>query len=257
MAERFERPFGSGAEALRLLAALAGVRLAADGVHGERQGLVRFLRDRAEGHGAGGEALHDLLRGLDLARASTGARPASSAFLMRNRPRMVLSSLSCSFTSARELAVALLRIEAHRMLQRRDRVRVPGMHLAAQAIGVFAADIERVAVDRRVAEGVAVTAHVLLRHLVHADAFDGGRRAEEVAGDELGLEADRIEDLRAAIGLVGRDAHLGHHLEQALADGLDVALDASSASTSSGSSLARASLRWSRRRDTGLIASAP
>ena len=86
------------AEALRLLAALAGVGLAADGVHGERQGLVRFLRDRAEGHGAGGEALHDLLRGLDLARASTGARPASSASLMRKRPRMVLSSFSCSFT---------------------------------------------------------------------------------------------------------------------------------------------------------------
>jgi hypothetical protein len=33
------------------------------------------------------------------------------------------------------------------------------------------------------------------------------------------------KDLRAAIGLVGRDAHLGHHLQQALADRLDVALD--------------------------------
>ena len=83
---------------------------------------------------------------------------------------------------ARELAVTILRIEAHRMLQRRDRVRVPGMHLAALAIGVFAADIERIAIDRRIAEGVAVTAHVLLRHLVHADAFDRGRGAEEVAG---------------------------------------------------------------------------
>ena len=40
-----------------------------------------------------------------------------------------------------------------------------------------------------------------------------------------GLQADRVENLRAAIGLVGRDAHLGHHLEQALADRLDVALD--------------------------------
>ncbi len=39
------------------------------------------------------------------------------------------------------------------------------------------------------------------------------------------LQADRIEDLRAAIGLVGGDAHLGHHLEQALVDRLDVALD--------------------------------
>ena len=39
------------------------------------------------------------------------------------------------------------------------------------------------------------------------------------------MQADGVEDLRAAIGLVGRDAHLGHHLEQALADRLDVALD--------------------------------
>ena len=30
--------------------------------------------------------------------SGTGARPVSSAFLMRKRPRMVLSSLSCSFT---------------------------------------------------------------------------------------------------------------------------------------------------------------
>ena len=43
--------------------------------------------------------------------------------------------------------------------------------------------------------------------------------------DEFRLQADGVEDLRAAIGLVGRDAHLGHHLEQALADRLDVALD--------------------------------
>ncbi len=43
--------------------------------------------------------------------------------------------------------------------------------------------------------------------------------------DEIRLQPDRVEDLRAAIGLVGRDAHLRHHLEQALADRLDVALD--------------------------------
>ena len=47
----------------------------------------------------------------------------------------------------------------------------------------------------------------------------------KIFGDEIGLEADRVENLRAAIGLVGGDAHLGHHLEQALVDRLDVALD--------------------------------
>ena len=35
------------------------------------------------------------------------------------------------------------------------------------------------------------------------------------------LEADRLEDLRAAVGLDRRDPHLGDRLEQALADRLD------------------------------------
>ncbi len=38
-------------------------------------------------------------------------------------------------------------------------------------------------------------------------------------------KSDGVEDLRAAIGLVGRYAHLGHDLEQALVDRLDEALD--------------------------------
>ena len=38
-------------------------------------------------------------------------------------------------------------------------------------------------------------------------------------------ETDGVEDLGAAIGLVGRDAHLGHDLEQALTHRLDVAID--------------------------------
>ncbi len=43
----------------RVFAAFAGVALAADAVHGDRQGFVGFLADRAVGHGAGLEALHD------------------------------------------------------------------------------------------------------------------------------------------------------------------------------------------------------
>ncbi len=47
-----------------VLAALARVALAADAVHGDGQGLVRLAADGAERHGAGGEALDDLLGGL-------------------------------------------------------------------------------------------------------------------------------------------------------------------------------------------------
>src|SRR6185436_13254449 len=48
-----------------ILAALAGVRLATDAVHGDRERGVRFGRNRAERHRAGREALDDLGRGLD------------------------------------------------------------------------------------------------------------------------------------------------------------------------------------------------
>ena len=99
------------------------------------------------------------------------------------------------------------------------------MVLAAHAELVLAADVERVAIDRGVAEGIAMPAHAFLGDLGEADAFDAGGGAGEIFGDEIGLQPDRVEDLRAAIGLVGGDAHLGHHLEDALVDRLDVALD--------------------------------
>src|SRR5919106_450963 len=55
-----------GRVADRVLAALAGVRLAADAVHRDRQRLVRLARERAEAHRAGDEALDDLARRLDV-----------------------------------------------------------------------------------------------------------------------------------------------------------------------------------------------
>src|SRR5581483_784382 len=49
-----------------VLAALAGVRAAADAVHRDRERLVRFARERAERHRARREALDDLRCGLDV-----------------------------------------------------------------------------------------------------------------------------------------------------------------------------------------------
>ena len=43
--------------------------------------------------------------------------------------------------------------------------------------------------------------------------------------DEIAGQPDRVEYLRAAIGLIGRDAHLRHDLQKALVDRLDEALD--------------------------------
>ena len=56
------------------------------------------------------------------------------------------------------------------------------------------------------------------------DAFDAAGSPGEIFVDEFAVQADGLEDLRAAIALLRGDAHLRHHLEQALADGLDVVL---------------------------------
>ena len=75
MALRRQSPFGSGVKRSGVLAALAGVGLAAEAVHGDGQGLVGLGRDRAVGHRAGGEPLDDRRDRLDLLERD-GRRPA-------------------------------------------------------------------------------------------------------------------------------------------------------------------------------------
>ena len=55
---------------------------------------------------------------------------------------------------------------------------------------------------------------------VEIDASDAGDGAGEVALDQVFIQADGFEDLRAAIALQGGDAHLGEGLQQAFVDGL-------------------------------------
>ena len=59
---------------------------------------------------------------------------------------------------------------------------------------------------------------------VEADALDARGGAGEIFVDQLLVQADGLEDLRAAIALQGGDAHLREGLQQALVDGLDEVL---------------------------------
>ena len=70
---------GVGHVAVRVLAALPGVGLAAQPVHGDGERLVRLLRDRPVGHSAGGEPLHDLRHRLDLVDRAGGPEPRRGA----------------------------------------------------------------------------------------------------------------------------------------------------------------------------------
>ena len=64
----------------------------------------------------------------------------------------------------------------------------------------------------------------LFSNLEKANSLDIARSAGEIFFDEGLLETDSFEDLGAAIRLIGRDAHLGHHFVESFANGLDVAL---------------------------------
>ncbi len=210
--------------AIGFLAAFTRVRLAADPVHGDGKRGMRLAADRAERHGAGREALDDLLGRLDLVERHrgpadlVGALDAEHATQRQELLGLLVDLLGVGTVLLRQTA-------AHGMLEVRDHRRAPHMRLAADAIGVFAADIERVAQHRRGRKGKLMPFDGLTRDLLESHAFDLAVRAREVFGDEVRPESDGIEDLRAAIGLVGGDAHLRHHLEDALVDRLDVALD--------------------------------
>ena len=81
-------------------------------------------------------------------------------------------------------------------------------------------DVFRKAAAVALRVGASVAFERLGAELVEADPADRRRRTAEVAVDELAVEPDGLEDLGAAVALDGRDPHLRHHLEQALADRL-------------------------------------
>jgi len=109
------------------------------------------------------------------------------------------------------------------VLQPEDGLGVEQVRLALTAPLVLAPDGEgavggrdaRRGVRRRVAQG-----H-LLGEDVESDSPEGGGGAREVLLDQLVGEAECLEDLGAAVRHHGGDAHLGHHLEDALAERLD------------------------------------
>ena len=91
----------------------------------------------------------------------------------------------------------------------------------------------------------------LARDDVDADAGQARRRPGEVLVDDVLVEADRLEDLRAAVALDGGDPHLGDDLHHALVEGLDVVLDRVLLVHAGEHALGRRGRAGSRRRGTG------
>ena len=104
---------------------------------------------------------------------------------------------------AGELPILVVGIAAHGVLQRRDSGGVPHVFLAAHTERIFAADVQHRTINRRIAERIAVAPHRFFGDLRKAHALDARRSAGEVFCDEIRFQPHRIEDLRAAIGLIG------------------------------------------------------
>ncbi len=124
----------------------------------------------------------------------------------------------------RVLLEDLVALRPRGVLELEHRLRVEEVELALAAPLVLAPDLELAMgpLGRPRLVGQAVPRRHLGGQHGEPDAADAARGAGEVLVDHGAVEADRLEDLGAGVGGHGRDAHLRHHLEHALARRLDV-----------------------------------
>ena len=204
----------------RILAAFAGIRLAADAVHGHGEHLVRFLGDGAVAHRARLEAAHDRLDRLDLVEAH---RLGGGAEVHQAAQRAELLRLIVD--QRRVLLEGAVASRPAGVLQLVDGLRIHQVELASGAVLVLAARGEAGVHDGPLGRKAALVAHPrFLGDDVDADSAHARRRPGEVLVDEVLREPDRLEDLRAVVALHGADPHLGDHLHHPLGDRLQVLL---------------------------------
>ena len=181
---------------------------------------MRLLADRAVAHRAGVEALDDLADRLDLLQRHRRARvrPAQlEQAAQRHEPLGLLVD---------PLGVLLEDVVAPRpggVLQPEDGVGVEQVRLALAAPLVLTAHLELAVREADAVRGVCrgVPGRGLRGEDVEPDAAELRHGAGEVGVDQVLRETEGLEHLGAAVGGDRRDAHLGHHLEHALAEGLD------------------------------------
>ena len=200
------------AEARGILAALPAVRARAEPVERRRDRLVRLGRERAVGHAAGGEAPHDRLRGLDLLERNRNVR----------RDELQQIAHLHRLAAVDERCEPLVRVPASRPCRASERVRgVDDVGVRRVRLSALAElDVAGILQPRPRRSGGARALDRLALEVGERRSADGPRRPRERRLDERPVETERVEDLRAAVARDVRDAHLRHHLQDAVLDRL-------------------------------------
>ena len=200
-----------GAVAALVLAALAGIGARAQPVHGQRQGLVRLRRQRAERHAGGIEARRDVFDRLHLRERHRRAPFAQAQQVAQHHRRARVDQF------AEGLVVGAL-AAARGPLQGLHHVGVEGV-----VLGVVHVLEQAARPRRRGAPGVFGQGARVGRQFREAGALDPAGGASEAQLDHLPRQADDLEQLRAAVAGDRRDAHLGEDLQQPLVQAAAVA----------------------------------
>ena len=196
------------AEAFGQLAALAGVRFAAQPVHRRGQTLVRLAGKRAIGHRAGLEAMDDARSGLDLIERHRRARVKAEIEQRADGARAVV------FDERRVLFKQRGIVVPERLLKRVDDLRGVKMLLGILPCAQL---VEAHAVGRGVGRsvGALVMPERLALDVLKPHAAQVMRRVGEIAVDEIGVQPDCLEELRALIRAERGHAHLGGNVQYA------------------------------------------
>ena len=200
-----------GGKALVALAALAGIGLAVQPVHGDCQRLVRLLRDGSVGHRAGLEAPYNGFHALHLVERERGF-----SVIEVHQPAQIHRALFLRDHAGVFLEKVII-AHAGRHLQGVNRAGIVEMLLlaAAEAVGAARAYLGVGAQSQRVKRGGVEPVNRFL-HVLDGNAAHTADRAGEIFVDKFLAESDGFKYLRAVIGLDGGNAHLGGDLDNAV-----------------------------------------
>src|SRR5713226_913842 len=176
-----------------VFAAFAGVRLPANAIHRDGQGLVRFFRDRAIRHRTGRETLQDFAQRLNFVDGNRWTHTFAEreqAPQRRQPSRLIVDELGV-------LLEDVVTLGARGVLELEYRLRIEEVVLTFAPPLILTTEVQVAvrAFDGPVGVGDAEASGDLLGDLVQTNAVEARDSAGEVLVDQLLRQANRLENL--------------------------------------------------------------